>query len=239
MTTCKNCSTDVFQNYCANCGQPAKLKRIDGHYIAHELEHLLHVERGIVYTIKELLIRPGETIRHFISEDRSRLVKPVIFIIITSLIYTIAIKVFHVHDGIIQFDEKERSATGAIFGWIVGNYGYSNILWGAFIAAWAKLFFRKYNYNFYEILILLCFVQGMVMLLFSVFLIFQELTHIHVQKLEGSIGLLYFSWAVGQFFDQKKPLSYLKAFASYMLGTLTFLLLAILIGAAIDMVIKY
>jgi len=32
---------------------------------------------------------------------------------------------------------------------------------GIVIAMWSGLFFRKYGYNFYEILILLCFVMGM------------------------------------------------------------------------------
>ncbi|MBO0948497.1 hypothetical protein [Fibrella forsythiae] len=74
---------------------------------------------------------------------------------------------------------------------------------GTFIDFWAQLFFRKYDYNFYEILILLCFVQRMMMLLFSVFLIFQELTHIQVEKLEGALGVPYFSWVIGQFFARK------------------------------------
>ncbi|MDN5481533.1 MAG: DUF3667 domain-containing protein, partial [Chryseobacterium sp.] len=73
------------EEFCSNCKQNIKPKRIDGHYILHEIEHVLHFDRGILYTIRELLIRPGENIRNFISENRSRLVKPVLFIIVTSL----------------------------------------------------------------------------------------------------------------------------------------------------------
>ena len=85
---CKNCKKETSENFCSNCGQPTSLKRIDGHYIIHEIEHVLHFERGILYTVKELLINPGQTIRNYILENRSRLVKPVIFIIVASLIYT-------------------------------------------------------------------------------------------------------------------------------------------------------
>jgi hypothetical protein len=80
---CKNYNSEVLSKFCAECGQPLALKRIDTHYIAHEIEHLLHFERGILHTIKELCIRPGQTIRKYISENRSRLVKPIVFIIIT------------------------------------------------------------------------------------------------------------------------------------------------------------
>ena len=44
---CKNCGTEFNGNFCSNCGQPAKLKRIDAHYIKHEIEHVLHYDKGI------------------------------------------------------------------------------------------------------------------------------------------------------------------------------------------------
>jgi len=84
---CKNCNSKVDAEYCSKCGHPTVLKRIDGKYVIHEIEHLLHFERGILYTIKELLIKPGKNIRNYLSENRSRLVKPIIFFIVTSLIY--------------------------------------------------------------------------------------------------------------------------------------------------------
>jgi hypothetical protein len=101
MINCVNCNNQITENYCSSCGHPAKLKRIDGHYIIHEIEHVLHFEKGILYTIRELLIRPGENVGHFISENRSRLVKPIIFIIVTSLIYTLIAHFFHIEDGYI------------------------------------------------------------------------------------------------------------------------------------------
>jgi predicted regulator of amino acid metabolism with ACT domain len=86
---CKNCNTEINSKFCPDCGQPTNLKRIDGHYVMHEIEHVLHFERGILYTVRELITKPGQNIRNYLSENRSRLVKPVIFIIVTSLIYTI------------------------------------------------------------------------------------------------------------------------------------------------------
>ncbi|MEM6298978.1 MAG: DUF3667 domain-containing protein, partial [Bacteroidota bacterium] len=58
------------------------LKRIDKAYILSEISSVLNLEKGIFYTIKELLIRPGKSIRTFIHEDRTRLVKPIVFIIV-------------------------------------------------------------------------------------------------------------------------------------------------------------
>ena len=235
---CKNCNTEVGLNFCPNCGQPASLKRIDGQYILHEIEHILHFERGILYTIRELVTNPGQNIRNYLLENRARLVKPIIFIIVTSLIYSLVNHFFHIEDGYVQFGESTKSATGAIFKWIQDHYGYSNILMGIFIAIWTKLFFRKYGYNFFEILILLCFVMGIGMLIFALFALFQGLTKIDLMQIAGITGIAYCSWAIGHFFDKKKPINYLKAFASYILGMITSMLFALLLGTIIDFIIK-
>ncbi|HTN16917.1 MAG TPA: DUF3667 domain-containing protein, partial [Chitinophagaceae bacterium] len=99
MTNCNNCNTEIAQHYCPNCGQAAKIKRIDGHYIIHEIEHVLHFERGILYTIRELITRPGQNIRNYLTANRSRLVKPIIFIIVTSLIYSLINHFFHIEEA--------------------------------------------------------------------------------------------------------------------------------------------
>jgi hypothetical protein len=236
---CKNCNKLVNGNYCSNCGQPLKLKRIDGHYITHEIEHVLHFERGILYTIKGLLISPGQNIRHFITDNRSRLVKPIIFIIVTSLIYTIVNHFFHIEDEYVEFSDTKISTANSMFKWVQDHYGYSNILMGIFIALWTKLFFRKYNYNFYEILILLCFVIGMAMLIYTLFAIFLGLTHINVLQIGGYVGVIYSSWAIGQFFDSKKIFNYIKALFAYILGSATFYFAVLLIGNLVDKIIKH
>lgn len=239
MSACSNCNHELTGKYCSNCGEPEKVKRIDSHYIMHEIVHVLHLEKGIFFTIRELLIRPGQNIREFIAENRSRLVKPIIFIIITSLIYTILNHFFHIEDGYVNFSGAKNSTTSSIFTWIQNHYGYSNIIMGVFIAFWLKLFFRKYDYNFFEILILLCFVMGMGMLIFSVFALFEGLTKINLMQASGMIGVLYCTWAIGQFFDKNKAISYFKALVSYMLGIMTFSASAMLLGFLIDLLIKH
>ena len=236
---CKNCSAEVNQNYCPSCGQPTKLKRIDGNYIIHEIKDILNFERGILFTVRELLLRPGENVRNFISKSRIRLVKPIVFIIVTSLIYSLIIHFFHIEDGYVKFNETKESTTGNIFKWVQDHYGYANIIMGMFIAFWTKLLFRKYNYNYFEILILLCFVMGIGMLIYSFFAIFQGLTNIDLMQIGGIVGFIYSTWAIGQFFDKSKFLNYLKAFFSYFLGFLTFTFAAILIGTLIDLIIKH
>lgn len=231
---CKKCKSEIIQNYCSNCGNPAKLKRINGQYLINEIGSVLNFDKGILYTIRELILRPGKTIRQFIKEDRKRLVKPIVFIIICSLIYSIIQQIFHFEDGYVGYSFEKESAITSIFDWVSKNYGYSNILMGIFIAFWIKIFFREYNYNFYEILILLCFVMGIGMLLFAFFGIADSLVDLKIIDKGYLIGIIYILWAIVQFFDKKKFMNYPKAIFSYFLGMLTFMIGIYLLGGMID-----
>lgn len=236
---CKNCNTELNSKFCPDCGQPTNLKRIDGHYIIHEIEHVLHFERGILYTVRGLITKPGQNIRNYLSENRSRLVKPIIFIIVTSLIYTLISHFFHIEEEYVNYKGLEKSSIGTILKWIKGNYGYASILTGIFIAIWLKVFFRKYGYNLFELLIMLCFVQGISMLIFAVFALAQGLLHFKLLSAAGIIGIIYIIWAIGNFFEAQKIGNYLKALISFLLGTITFYIIIFAIGITIDLLTKH
>lgn len=231
---CKNCQEVISRDYCSNCGHPKELKKIDKKYILSEIGSVLNFDKGILYTIKELLIRPGITTRKFILEDRNRLVKPIIFIIISSLIYTILRQILNFEDDYLYVDDSYQSFSTTIFRWIQDNYGYGNLIMGIFIAMWTKLLFKKYEYNFYEILILLCFVMGIGMLILAVFGTIEGLTNLKVTQVGGMGFVIYATWAIGQFFDKRKYQNYLKALVSYILGLITFTIVILLIGRLID-----
>ncbi|PSK91139.1 DUF3667 domain-containing protein [Taibaiella chishuiensis] len=227
---CNSCQQDIPENYCSKCGTPARLKRIDRHYIQHEIEHILHLEKGIFYTVKELVVQPGESINTFILNNRNRLVKPIVFIIVTSLIYTVTNHFFHIEEGYLNFDKTNTAGINPVNQWVQHHYGYANIIMGVFIACWQKLFFRKYGYNFFELLIVLCFVQGVGMLLFSLFAIAEGLSHAHLLHYGGMLFMGYHAWAVGQFFEKNKFVNYLKAVGAYLLGIITFSICVLLLG---------
>ena len=55
----------------------------------------------------------------------------------------------------------------------------------------------------------------------------------------GVIGLAYSVWAIGQFYDKKKPSSYIKGLFAYILGMITFWVIPVLIGTIIDLINKH
>jgi len=241
MTNCKNCENPITENFCSNCGQQVTLKRIDNHYIQHEFLHLLHFEKGFFYTAKELIVRPGDSIREFIKNDRAKHMKPVPFLILTSLLYTIVAHFLHA-DDIATEKEKlllAKSSIGSIQHWIQAHYGYANIISGFFYAICIMLFFKKYKYNFFEITVLLCFLMGQQMLLLTIMTFFFPVLGAEIYKnLLLILTFAYSTWAIGQFFDRARMASYIKAFFAYLLGNILWILAIIIIGVAADIILK-
>jgi len=82
------------------------LERIDSKYIWSEISSVLNFDKGIFYTIKELLIRPGKTVHEFLLYDRKRLVKPIFFVIFSSLFFVIIQQFFGFNTGTVPENIK-------------------------------------------------------------------------------------------------------------------------------------
>lgn len=241
MSNCINCDLETNGNFCANCGQTTKHTRIDGHYISHEVQHQLHLEKGFLFTIRELLLRPGTSAKAYIQGNRSKYVKPISFLIITSLIYSLVNGFFHIESQHIASNSAAAQAEAAmqasklalVFKWVEGHYGYANIMMGGFIALFLNLFFKKHRYNIYEITVLLCFLMGESMLFLALGVLLMGITKLSVIFVIASIILLgYMTWSIGQFFDPKKAGSYVKALLAYLIGALLFYIALTVIGIA-------
>ncbi|MBD9470006.1 DUF3667 domain-containing protein [Pseudoxanthomonas sp. PXM01] len=85
---CANCVRAIDgheQKFCPACGQPTPAHRIDWHFLGHELEHsVLHMDRGILYSLKELMLRPGHLMRAYLEGRRANQVKPLLLLMISA-----------------------------------------------------------------------------------------------------------------------------------------------------------
>jgi len=71
---CLNCNTPLVDVFCAHCGQKAATHKITlKHFIFHDILHgVWHFEKGILFTLKEALFRPGQAALDYISGKRIR-----------------------------------------------------------------------------------------------------------------------------------------------------------------------
>lgn len=223
-----------------NNEQEILLERVDKKYAVEEFLNLIGYERGLLFTVRELLLRPGKMIHHFLNTDRNACNKPVTFLILCSVVYSLITSYLEVDVLSEEQLKKQYGASGVnnIMLWVQNNYGYANILMLIFIALWTKIFFKKYSYNIYEIGVLLCFIMGEGMLWFSLHpIIAKFISNTIFDTVFYTAILLYAAWAIGQFFGGGFK-NYLKALFAYLLGFGTFEIIAIIIGVAMDLMAK-
>lgn len=168
-TICKNCSTPVEGKFCSNCGQPSNTHRISAHFLWHDIQHgLFHVDKGILFTTKELFARPGHSIREFLAGKRVKHFKPVSLVLILAGVYGFLSHYFHINllsnnirvsgsgDGV---NEMKKVVEGASQ-WLSEHYSLFSLLQIPLLALGTWLFFKKAGYNFFEHVIIHTFLTG-------------------------------------------------------------------------------
>lgn len=87
-TTCKNCNHHFKGNFCPHCGQSAKVEAIGVKYFLHDIPHsIFHIDKGFAYTFKELLLRPGKTLREYLAGKRVKHFRPFAYVVLMATLY--------------------------------------------------------------------------------------------------------------------------------------------------------
>lgn len=246
MTICKNCSTEFEGKYCPDCGQKAKTRRITTAHVLDDLRQaVVHFDRGFLFTIKELALRPGHAVRDFIEGKRTNLMKPVKFAAWASAISFLVFHLMGLDDLMIEtmraqdpnFAKTEKLSR--VF------FEHTTLMLFAMIPLIAMIswrLFRKSGYNYAEHFVAIAFFMGQC----SVFTILLS----PLQKWLGMLGSLnamlvpslliwvvYLGWGMVQLLrPTNKILAWIKVAVSVLLGyfllivliALVFLLLLIL-----------
>jgi hypothetical protein len=229
---CRHCAEPVNGNYCAHCGQARRLERIDGRYLVREMAETLGLNGRLWHTLKGLLLRPSETVRHYITTDRSLDVKPISFLLITSCLYTLVCYTLGSRTYVPPDGSLDTETLSLFFQWMQAYSGYANILIGVVVAFFVRWFFRRSAYGFAELFVLLCFVFGIEMLIDTLCVLVQAVVSVSVTSVSSIIVILYFTWAVGRFFAPRK--AYARALLAYLLGMFVFGLFMILVAFGVD-----
>lgn len=166
MTTCKNCGNVFNGNYCNQCGQSAKTKRINHEFLWEDIQHgLLHYDKGITYSLKKLFEKPGYVIEEYIEGKRINHFKPISMVIIMATIYAL---IYHF------LDLNHRSAldksSGMILEKVFEHYYWFVVATIPIYAFTTYIMFKKSGYNFYELIIFEAFKTSQRLFIHIVFL---------------------------------------------------------------------
>lgn len=154
---CLNCETELQGSFCHECGQKASTHRMTfSTFIKHDLLHgVLHLDKGIIYTLKTLIYQPGYAAANFIKGKRVVHYNIfALFVIVIGLKTLIDLqnepgRFFH-STNLSQSDEILNTT-------IQKYYKLLYFLCIPIISLFSFSFLKKLNYNFIEHIVLNCF----------------------------------------------------------------------------------
>lgn len=154
---CLNCNQTVDNNFCPHCGQNAAIQRfsLKQFFLNDLVNNLLNIDKGFFYTIKELITRPGHSIREYIEGKRVNHFNYLTFVILIITIGHIVGNISEIKliDTTYYFSKDKDLITD--FDRITSAYPKLFILIRVpFLALFTLLFFKKSKKNFTEHLIL-------------------------------------------------------------------------------------
>ncbi len=250
--TCKNCGHSFEGNFCNNCGQKFNVRRINFNYLIDEISNsFFQVNRGIFFTIKDLAIRPGNSIRDFLNGKRKQHFKPLAFILMVSAIYVLTTyftgKKTYLGDAMSGMSSAfsdngdELAITNIILNWLSNNFAYSTLLLLPIFSFASYLSFIKVKYNYFEHLILNFYIAGqqiIIYLTFDILFFTFKIEGYLIQIVPFIIAMLYLFWAFIQFFKTEKLL--LKIVLTILNYILYFIIISITITliSILEMMIK-
>ncbi|MBO3100287.1 DUF3667 domain-containing protein [Gelidibacter pelagius] len=224
---CKNCEQNINGNFCSNCGQKSKVRRVDFKYLLEEIPNsIFQINRGFLFTLKELFIRPGHCIREFLEGKRKNHFKPLAFIIFTSTLYVISHYFLgnqtFIDDAISGFKAGGKVENSSIIDWISKNQTYVILLLVPFFSLASYLAFLKSKYNYFEHLVLNIYITGQQMFIYFIFSFIFDRNGLLI-LLPLLLGMAFNFWAYFQFFSKK------NTFKKVFLILLTYIIFAIII----------
>lgn len=205
--TCKNCGASVQKNYCSDCGQSTSAGRINSHYLWHEVQHsILHVDRGIFYTIKELILRPGITIKGYLDGKRVNHFKPFAFVIILGTIYGFIAHFFKVYpesELLPDLGPESTESGRKVMEWVYGHYSLVMLGLIPFTALASYWVFRKKGYNYSEYLVIYSYITGIqILILLLAYPFYYSFSSLEIVLAALFFVYLYYVWVFVQLFSK-------------------------------------
>ncbi len=163
--------------------------RISGQYLWESFLKAFDLEKGLIFTIRELTVRPAQAIGDYLNGSR-RLFNPIKYAILAMAVYEI--KAF-VSQKLNPPHEDDFTFTHTLIGFVIGLILFSLVFY---------LLNHKKGYNFFEYLVAATFVGAQLFLSYVLVQIFalMGLDHRLVLVLWLVLVLIYVYWIVRSLF---------------------------------------
>jgi len=162
---CLNCNTEVNSNFCPNCGQKASTERITfKSFSKHLASDLIDTDKGILFNLKNLTLRPGKSVNDYISGKRKHIFNPISYALLAITVYLILSDYFGYNIKLTQdkFDQPFNQLAydlGIKTGAFINRYiKFFFLLHIVYLSLVERFFFPKKN--IYELMTMNAFIVG-------------------------------------------------------------------------------
>jgi hypothetical protein len=210
MSICKNCDFPAVYKFCPQCGQKSSTERFTAKHLLHSFLHgFFHIDHGIIYTVKELLINPGKMLRDYLYGKRIAYFNPFTFILIVSGLLTIFLPKLIQQSLFMEFGWVDpKNVNTNLMQSSLKHISIRAVLGLPLFALVSYTFYRKKEYNIYENLIANTYMRGQCEIF--MLLLFPLLIGNHSQTMSIIfsvvyllITILYHAWAYCGMFENK------------------------------------
>ena len=224
---CKNCGQIVDGDFCSQCGQSSKVDKINlSNFLKEIPSSVFQIDKGLFYTLKELLIRPGYSINDFLNGKRKNHFKPVAYALIFSTIYFLISRLVGESTWMGEFiagfssvSSHSGSSTKVplFFTWLSKNFAYSTLLLLPVFSFASYISFSGLGKNYLEHIVLNSYVTGQQAIFYVIFVLLMPLSDNEFLEIAPIfISIFYAFWVYWQFFTEgNRIINILRSILTY------------------------
>jgi len=231
---CLNCNEKVEGNFCIHCGQSSKTHRFTVKDIFQQdfLFAIFHVNRGLLFSIKELFTRPGHSAREYNQGKRVSHLNYFTLLVIALLVFSLIEQITPFH-----FTEltESKNKIFEIIDEVLKEYPkflYIGII--PWYAVFSYFFFRKAKQNYAENFVLNSFRVSVIIIMNILFLSFASIVRDisiirKADTLLAWVGAGYGTWFYYQYFSPFYKNKLILALKSFLCTVLPGLIITMVI----------
>lgn len=183
---CNNCGNDFVGNFCPYCSQRAGVGRVTWRSVHQGVMDIWGLgTRSLLYTLLQLLLRPGQLIGEYISGKRQVSFPPVKMLFIVALIYSAVVYWFFPSVLGIDIEKPAEGPLNAFDEWARSHYSWSSLLMSIFAIVPTWVMFRNSPRNTRHLLPEGFFIQ----IFLSVLFILTNFLVIPISLIQYQVGL--------------------------------------------------
>lgn len=214
---CKNCKSICKGNYCYNCGQATATQRLGvRQQLSESILSIVMVNRGFLFTVKSLTIRPGKAIKEYIQGNRIVHYPPSKYLLLIGATVAFFSSRYHFFSGQLASVMLSNEADTLLSNFWLYADTYTTVIniFTIPVFAFFSWLFRRASYNFAENIVLNTYITSQQLLLFICIVPLFEIyatTPQYLLEFYIIITLIYNVWVYKQFFELKSWLGVISA----------------------------